>query len=77
MTQSPPERADQMPCWYAAADHRPWANTQCPAACGGGISHAERQADGSQHFYCKDHAYWRSSDVRTGRVRPLRADELV
>lgn len=64
-----------VPCWYGDAEHRPTLGS-CPATCGGGTTHAERQGDGVERRYCSDHSYWRALDVGRQRLRALRADEL-
>ena len=69
-------RADDAPCWYAASERRPWIS-RCPATCNGPTTHAERRADGAQRFYCEGHAFWRTSEIGKGRLRLLRAGELV
>ena len=76
MTAPSRTRADQQPCWYADGDRRP-AISRCPAACNGRPTHAERQGDGIQRFYCEGHAHWRASDVGKRFLRPLRAGELA
>jgi hypothetical protein len=61
-------------CWYSAAEHRPRMSS-CPAGCTGDTTHAERQGDGEQRFYCIEHALWRARDVGRQRVRTLRVGE--
>jgi hypothetical protein len=50
--------------------------SSCPASCAGEVTHAERQGDGVQRFYCSGHALWRTQDVGRQRVRTLRSDEV-
>ena len=61
-------------CWYAAATRRP-SISRCPRACNGAPTHAERQGDGVQRFYCDAHAYWRGQEAGRSRLRLLEAGE--
>ena len=64
-----------MTCWYANAANRPRMSS-CPGTCKGAATHAERQGDGIQRYYCSDHAHWRAGDVGRQHLRVLREDEL-
>lgn len=68
--------AEDMACWYADPDRRPTIS-RCPASCNGVTTHAERQGDGKQRFYCEGHAFWRASEIGRSRIRPLRPRELA
>lgn len=76
MTAPAAVAAELRACWYSE-DHRRPAISRCPRACNGLSSHAERQGDGAQRFYCGDHAFWRATEVGKAHVRPLREGELA